>query len=134
MRCLMLLFPLLLSLACAKSAPKAEPARINPALVEAVIKLESRGNPRAVSRSGCIGLMQIKPSTGRLMGYSRAELFDPEKNVAAGTRYLEMMMNETGHIEAALAAYNCGLAKHKNAACRAYAKRVLRQAEIEAAS
>ena len=132
MRCLIILPALLLSLACAKPAPEADMPRINTALVKAVIKLESRGNPKAVSRAGCIGLMQVKPSTGRMLGYSRAELFDPEKNVEAGTRYLEMLVDKTGHIEDALAAYNCGPSRRNNAMCRAYAKRVLRQAEIEA--
>ena len=128
MRCLIILPALLLSLACAKPAPEADMPRINTALVKAVIKLESRGNPKAVSRAGCIGLMQVKPSTGRMLGYSRAELFDPEKNVEAGTRYLEMLMDETGQIEAALAAYNCGPGRRNGAVCRAYARRILRQA------
>jgi len=128
---LILLPSLLLSLACAKPAPEADIPRIEPALIKAVIEVESRGNPKAVSRAGCIGLMQIKPSTGRMLGYSRAELFDPEKNVAAGTRYLEMLIDQTGHIEDALAAYNCGPGRRNGAVCRAYAKRVLRHVEIK---
>jgi len=120
---------LLLAMACAKPAPRPEPLLITPALIAAMIQVESSGNPRAIGRRGEIGLMQILPATGRMLGYSRQELFDPQKNVEAGTLYLGAMLDQFGNIETALAAYNCGPAKHQRPKCRAYGRRVLRQME-----
>src|SRR3954452_19136844 len=77
-----------------------------PELVAAVVEAESDFRPRLVSEKNAQGLMQIVPETGRLMGTS--DLFNPEKNVAAGTKYLHYLMNRFGDQRIALAAYNAG--------------------------
>ncbi|AHG46147.1 lytic transglycosylase [Rhizobium leguminosarum bv. trifolii CB782] len=60
------------------------------ALATAVIRVESNFNPNARGSHGEIGLMQIKPATARMMGYSGAAkgLFDPETNIKYGMKYL----------------------------------------------
>lgn len=60
------------------------------ALATAVIRVESNFNPMARGTHGEIGLMQIKPATARMMGYSGSAkgLFDPETNVKYGMKYL----------------------------------------------
>jgi len=87
--------------------------RLDPRLVYALIEQESRFNPRAVSPKGAQGLMQIMPDTQHLLGLS--EPFDPERNIAAGTRYLRDMLDKFQTEVMALAAYNAGpgaVAKH----------------------
>ena len=122
---LILIFLLLLP-GCAKPPPPPEPL-IDPRIIAAVIQVESAGNPRAIGRKKEIGLMQILPSTGRMLGYSRADLFCPQKNVAAGTEYLEMLLTQfDGDTRRALAGYNCGPAKARR--CLGYADRVLKLA------
>ena len=61
-------------------------------LVAAFIDVESRWNPRAVSSKGALGLMQLMPATARRFGAYQP--FDPEQNIAAGTRYLTTRMWE----------------------------------------
>jgi len=104
-----------------------EPApRITPAIINAIIAVESGGNPYAVGRNGTIGLCQIKPSTGRMLGYSEADLFDPVKNVEAAEKYLTMMLDQFGgNLTLALQAYNCGPSGYNQPHCRDYAQRVL---------
>lgn len=60
------------------------------ALATAVIRVESNFNPMARGSHGEIGLMQIKPATARMMGYSGGAkgLFDPETNIKYGMKYL----------------------------------------------
>ncbi|MGG6893910.1 lytic transglycosylase domain-containing protein [Rhizobium sp. BR 315] len=67
-------------------------------LAKAVIKIESNFNPKTHGSAGEIGLMQIKPATARLMGYSgRAKgLYDPETNIKFGMKYLAMAQNLGG--------------------------------------
>lgn len=100
--------------------------RISKRLIEALIKVESSGNSKAISHKGAVGLMQIMPSTGRMMGYSRKQLLDPTLNIKAGTRYLNMMLDQTGSIENALAAYYCGPSNYRRKVCKNYAKKVLK--------
>ena len=114
----------LLLTACAKPLPPAPAPEVPPEVIEAVIAVESGGNHRAVSRTGCIGLMQLAPGTAKMLGYSRQDLFDPELNRQAGTRYLELMLELfDGDLEKALAAYNCGPGRWKH--CKAYARKVM---------
>ncbi len=83
---------------------------INPHLVAAVIHVESAFNPRAVSRKGAYGLMQLLPATARRFGVKKKrDLFDPVKNMEAGVRYLEWLTQRFGgDVEKILAAYNAG--------------------------
>lgn len=77
----------------------------------AVMRAESGGNVRAVSRAGAMGLMQIMPGTWTDLraryGLGR-DPFDPSDNIMAGTAYLREMHNRYGDAAAMLAAYNAG--------------------------
>ena len=83
-------------------------------LVDRVIMAESSGDPTAVGGSGEVGLMQIMESTGLQPGFGVAPIssedrYDPVKNRAFGTAYLDAMLNRyDGDEEAALIAYNAG--------------------------
>jgi hypothetical protein len=80
---------------------------LEPALVKAVIKCESRFNSDAQSPRGAQGLMQLMPGTQAMLGVS--DPFDPQHNVTAGTRYLAMLKQTfSGDLQLALAAYNAG--------------------------
>ena len=87
----------------------AERHSVSPALVEAVARVESGFNPRALSHKGARGLMQVIPATGRRFGVRSDRLFDPEHNLAAGTAYLAWLSKRyRGNLDFVLAAYNAG--------------------------
>ena len=76
-------------------------------LISALIDVESAWNPRAVSDKGALGLMQLMPETARHFGARNP--FDPEQNIAAGTRYVMTLMREFhGDLRLVAAAYNAG--------------------------
>ncbi|MEO8734962.1 MAG: lytic transglycosylase domain-containing protein [Edaphobacter sp.] len=76
-------------------------------LLASVIRAESSGQVRAVSRTGARGLMQLMPRTASQMGVQDA--FLPEQNIAGGTAYLdELLTRYHDNIALALAAYNAG--------------------------
>ena len=79
-------------------------------LIKAVIKQESNYMPNAISSKGAIGLMQIMPSTGALLGIEDEELLkDPYTNIMTGTKYLSQMLNRyDGRLDLSLSAYNAG--------------------------
>ena len=80
---------------------------VSPAIVEAVMAVESSYDPRAVSRKGAMGLMQLMPDTAKRFGVSDA--FDPEQNILGGTKYLSFLLRLFGgNIDLACAAYNAG--------------------------
>ena len=89
---------------------------IDPAVIAAVIYVESGFNPRAVSSRGAVGLMQVMPETGRWVG-SRAgrpeidekALFSHETNIYIGSWYLRYLLDQLNQdLVLALAAYNAG--------------------------
>jgi hypothetical protein len=76
-------------------------------LLASVVKAESGGNSRAVSRTGARGLMQLMPGTARQLGV--ADSFAPDQNVGGGTAYLDQLLTRYhDNIVLALAAYNAG--------------------------
>jgi hypothetical protein len=79
---------------------------LDPRFVYALIEQESRFNACAVSPKGAQGLMQIMPDTQKLLGLK--DPFDPERNIAAGTKYLRAMLDKFQTEVMALAAYNAG--------------------------
>ena len=115
-RCLLLLLLLLPRVAPAQvdPAPAAQFVRqyaghyrVSPELVAALIDVESRWNPRALSSKGAMGLMQLMPATARRFG--AFEPFDIEQNIAAGTRYVTALMWEFhGDLRLVAAAYYAG--------------------------
>lgn len=87
---------------------------IQPEVVRAVIQQESSGDPNSVSVVGAQGLMQLMPETARGLGVQNS--FDPEQNIAGGTKYLAGLLKEFGNdLPKALAAYNAGPAAVRKA-------------------
>ena len=105
-------------LPCARAQPNTSQAercvrlyaahyRVPPELIAALIDVESRWNPRAVSNKGAMGLMQLMPATAQR--YGAAHPFDVEENIAAGTRYVTALMWEFhGDMRLVSAAYYAG--------------------------
>lgn len=80
---------------------------LDSALLHAVISVESHYNPRAVSRKGAAGLMQLMPATARRYGVS--DSFDPAQNLHGGAKYLrDLLTLFNSDMSLALAAYNAG--------------------------
>ncbi|WP_263359479.1 lytic transglycosylase domain-containing protein [Acidicapsa ligni] len=81
--------------------------RVPPELIGALIDVESRWNPRALSNKGAMGLMQLMPATAHRFGAMQP--FDVEQNIAAGTRYVTTLMWEfRGDLRLVAAAYYAG--------------------------
>jgi len=78
-------------------------------LVAAMVRAESNFDPRAVSVKGARGLMQLMPATADRFGVRLYELFEPERNLEAGVRYLRWLHDRyAGDLSRILAAYNAG--------------------------
>ena len=81
--------------------------RVSPALVLAVMAVESGGRVDAVSRAGAQGLMQLMPATAARFGVSDA--FDADQNVAGGVAFLDLLVGMfDGDPILVLAGYNAG--------------------------
>jgi soluble lytic murein transglycosylase-like protein len=86
---------------------EAKTAAVEPNLVRAVIVVESGFNPRAVSKRGAVGLMQLMPATATKFGVSNR--YDPRQNVRGGALYLGFLINRfRQNVRLALAAFNAG--------------------------
>jgi len=102
-------------------------------LLTSLVKAESGGNARAVSRTGARGLMQLMPGTAADLGVK--DSFEPEENVRGGTAYLDALLTHYhDNLALALAAYNAGpgaVAKYRGippyAETRAYVARVVHE-------
>jgi len=83
---------------------------VNPHVVAAVIEAESDFQPKAKSRAGACGLMQLLPETARRFGLMRKrDLFNPAKNIEAGVRYIGWLTERFGgDLARVVAAYNAG--------------------------
>ncbi|WP_227271279.1 lytic transglycosylase domain-containing protein [Roseobacter weihaiensis] len=110
--------------------------RVSPALVLAVISVESAGNPEAVSSAGAQGLMQLMPATAARFGVE--DSLSPQENIGGGVQYLNWLMEEfDGDPIMVLAGYNAGegsLRKHQGvppfAETRDYVPKVLAAFQI----
>jgi Transglycosylase SLT domain len=88
-------------------AGAAEQNDLDPRLVKSIMLVESGYNPRARSRRGARGLMQLMPKTAARFGVRR--ILDPVQNIEGGVRYLTYLLNVfDGDLEHSVAAYNAG--------------------------
>jgi soluble lytic murein transglycosylase-like protein len=88
-------------------AKVAKEQKVEPALLHAVVAVESAYNPRAKSPKGATGLMQLMPATAKRYGVTN--LLDPFQNLRAGARYLrDLMAMFNNNMNLAIAAYNAG--------------------------
>lgn len=81
--------------------------QVDPKLVNAIIQVESGYNPRAVSRKGARGLMQLIPATAARFGVRNS--FNPRQNIEGGVTYLKYLLDLFGgNVPLSVAAYNAG--------------------------
>ena len=84
----------------------ARDSDLDPWLVASVVQTESAFDPRAVSRAGAAGLMQLMPSA--VAEHAVTDVFDPAENIRGGTKHLRLMLDQFESLPLALAAYNAG--------------------------
>lgn len=109
---------------------------LDPALVKAVVHVESAFNPEARSPKGAMGLMQLMPATAHRFGVDKP--YTPAENVRGGVTYLKMLHDRySGNVRLALAAYNAGEGRVDRimevpaiSETQLYVKRVMRMKEI----
>lgn len=107
-------------------------SRLDADFIASVIRAESGGNAKAVSRKGARGLMQLMPGTADQLGVKNS--FDAAENVDGGVRYLMQLLQQFNYdVAKALAAYNAGpqrVAQYKGVPpyreTRAYVARIIR--------
>ncbi|HUF92940.1 MAG TPA: lytic transglycosylase domain-containing protein [Candidatus Limnocylindria bacterium] len=106
---------------------------VSPRLVAAIVEAESEFNPRAESRKGARGLMQLMPATATSLQVEDA--FDPRSNIDGGVRHLRRLLDRfDGDLPIVLAAYNAGeqaVIQHRGVPpyreTRRYVRRILRR-------
>ena len=106
---------------------------VDPALVKAMMRVESCFDRNAVSRVGAQGLMQLMPYTAQKLGVSNS--FDPDQNIRGGVEYISKLMRRfNNNLEFTIAGYNAGplnVEKYRGvppfAETRSYLKRVMSQ-------
>lgn len=106
--------------------------QVDPALVMAIIMAESEFNPRAVSKKGAKGLMQLMPKTAKALGVK--SIFNPVENITAGVRHFKsLLIRFRGDVRLPVAAYNAGSGRIKKYrgippfnATKAYVKKVFK--------
>ena len=102
---------------------------LDPAILHAIITIESRYDRLAVSRAGAEGLMQLMPQTQRSLNIT--DPWDPKQNINGGAKYFRQLLDQFRTYRRALYAYNCGpsnVIKGKiPAESRRYAEQVLRR-------
>lgn len=108
--------------------------RLDPALLRAVIKVESDFRPHVISRKGAVGLMQLTPDTAVTLRV--ADIHDPIQNIRGGAKQLRHLLAlYDGNLRLALAAYNAGVHRVKGGKIpriretRVYVRKVLWQYE-----
>jgi len=109
----------------------ASASKVEASLIAAVVTAESAFDPKAVSRTGAVGLMQLMPDTAQRYGVT--DRWDPAQNIMGGAKYLYFLLKKFGDPKLAIAAYNAcegNVKKHRNkippfAETRAYVPRVL---------
>jgi soluble lytic murein transglycosylase-like protein len=118
----------------------ASKERLEPALLRAVIKVESNFNHKAESPVGAKGLMQMMPATAQeVAGVKALDSRNPRANVMAGARYLRSLINQfSGDLRLALAAYNAGpgaVLRHKGVPpfreTQAYVVKVMGELDVQ---
>ena len=103
---------------------------INNSLIKAIIKVESSGNPKAVSREGAWGLMQVRHAVWekelKKAGIIRhkQDLFNPEKNILAGKYILTKYYGQTGCIEKTLRKYSGNKKRYFEKVMTAYLQQI----------
>jgi Transglycosylase SLT domain len=82
---------------------------VDPRLIEAMVGVESGGNPQAVSSAGARGLMQLLPETGQQYGVAAEQAFIPALNLRGGIAHFKQLLDRYGgNVETALTAYHSG--------------------------
>lgn len=111
------LFPTAIRQWCGLISKYADQYNVDPGLIAAVMLQESGGNPKAYSKSGAVGLMQVMPRDGLAAKFqcngrpcfssrpTMAELYDPEYNISYGVRMLAGLIQKTGNPRDALKSY-----------------------------
>jgi soluble lytic murein transglycosylase-like protein len=91
----------------------AKETALDPALIHAIMTVESQHNAKAKSKKGAYGLMQLMPETARR--FNVKDKNDPKQNILAGSKYLRELLDLfNGNLKLSLAAYNAGPAVVQN--------------------
>lgn len=106
-------------------------------LMQAVVQVESAGQPHRISRAGAMGPAQLMPGTAAQLAVR--DPFDPSQAIDGGARYLAQLLKRTGRVDLAVAAYNAGPGAvqgrvPRNGETEVYVARVLRVWRAGAAS